>query len=115
MALFDSYLDYWSESFNYSKRTNRQDYLLAIYGNIIIFFILIFLQSIIQEETQLFSILESLIRFFSIALIIPQVSITVRRFRDIGQDPKWSLVLFIPILGPIAIFIWLAFSPSMPL
>ena len=112
MALLDAYLAYWHQSFDYSKRSSRQYYLFAISGNIILFFVLILLLSSIQEETQLFSIIESAITFFSIAVIIPQVSITVRRLRDIGQDPKWALILFIPILGPIAIFIWLAFRPS---
>ncbi len=112
MLLFNSYLDYWRKSFNYKKRTSRQDYLFAVSGNIIIFFVLIFLRTSIQEETQLFSIVQSTITCFSVALIIPQLSITVRRLRDIGQDPRWTLILLVPILGPIAIFIWLALSPS---
>ena len=112
-ALFKFYRRYWKKSFNYKEKASRQEYLFAVSGNIIIFFILIFLRSSIQEETQLFSTLESMITYFSFALIIPQLSITVRRLRDIGQEPWWAFILLIPILGPMALFIWLAFSPSL--
>ena len=50
---------------------------------------------------------------FAFALIIPEIAISVRRLHDIGKSGLWYLVTFVPVVGPIVLFIFMCL-PSIP-
>ncbi|RLT38066.1 MAG: DUF805 domain-containing protein [Chloroflexi bacterium] len=47
----------------------------------------------------------------NLALLLPNIGISVRRLHDIGKSWKWFLLIFIPILGWIYL-IYLYIQPS---
>lgn len=42
----------------------------------------------------------------TLALTLPGLAVTVRRLHDIGRSGWWLLLMFVPILGWIALLIW---------
>jgi uncharacterized membrane protein YhaH (DUF805 family) len=44
---------------------------------------------------------------FSLALIIPSISISARRLHDIGRSGWWQLIYFIPLIGLIVMLVFL--------
>ena len=47
----------------------------------------------------------------SLALLLPNIGVTVRRLHDVGKSWKWLLLIFVPILG-WAYLIYLYVRPS---
>ena len=43
---------------------------------------------------------------FVFAIIIPTVTVSVRRLHDIGKNGWWLLLLLIPFIGPLILFIF---------
>lgn len=43
---------------------------------------------------------------FAIAMIIPSITVGVRRLHDIGKSGWWLLIGFIPVLGVILLIVW---------
>ena len=43
---------------------------------------------------------------FTLIILIPSLSVTIRRLHDIGRTGWWVLLSFIPILGWIVLFIF---------
>ena len=50
---------------------------------------------------------------FSVATIIPSLSVSVRRLHDIGRTGWWLLLALIPIIGWIVLIVW-ACQPTDP-
>ena len=48
---------------------------------------------------------------YTLALIVPSVAVSIRRFHDIGKEAWWTILLFIPIVGLIIALIFLT-KPS---
>ena len=43
---------------------------------------------------------------WSLVVLIPNISLAVRRLHDIGKSGWWYLILLVPIAGPIILLIW---------
>ena len=50
---------------------------------------------------------------FSLAIMIPSLSVTVRRLHDVGKSGWWILISLIPFIGGIWLFI-LTITDSQP-
>jgi len=48
---------------------------------------------------------------FALALIVPNIAVSVRRFHDIGKSGWWVLIFIIPLVGLIAM-IYFFIKPS---
>ena len=98
--IINCYVDMWKNFANFSGRTNEGGYWWAVLGNFIVSFVL----SLIGVEV--------LISVYSIATLIPTLSIAVRRLRDAGCH--WSAIFLplIPLVGAI-IFIVKLCKPSV--
>ncbi len=44
---------------------------------------------------------------YSLALLVPSISIACRRLHDTGRSGWWQLLLFIPILGALVVLFFL--------
>ncbi len=60
---------------------------------------------------------------YGLAVFLPAVAVTARRLHDIGRSGWWMLVLLIPVIGVIALLVFLiqegnsgdnAFGPPAP-
>ena len=113
ISLLNTYKDYWFNSFNIKKAASRSDYQIAIIGNIVILLILWFLNNLFNPETvsSPFGIRTTTQLYFLLLSIIPQISITVRRLKDINKKWDWIFLSVNPA-GNLFTVIWLFFAKS---
>ena len=98
--IINCYVDMWKNFANFSGRTSVGGYWWAYLGNLIISFVL----GLIGVEV--------LITVYSLATLIPTLSIAVRRLRDAGKGWGWLFINLVPLVGWI-IFIVLLCKPSV--
>ena len=44
---------------------------------------------------------------YSLAVLVPMIAVTVRRLHDTNRSGGWILLLFIPVLGTLALFVFM--------
>jgi len=98
----------------FSGRSQRSEYwyfmLFITIGFIVTLIIdIIFTMNFGSEENPII-IFTSI---FSLAIIVPAYSVTIRRFHDIGKSGWLLLIGFIPLIGLIFMIIWMT-KDSMP-
>ena len=98
--IINCYVDMWKNFANFSGRTNVGGYWWAVLGNFIVSFVL----GLIGVEV--------LISVYSLATLIPTLSIAVRRLRDAGKGWGWLFITLVPLVGWI-IFIVMMCKPSV--
>ena len=98
--IINCYVDMWKNFANFSGRTSVGGYWWAYLGNIIVSIVL----GLIGVEV--------LITVYSLATLIPTLSIAVRRLRDAGKSWGWLFINLVPLVGWI-IFIVLLCKPSV--
>jgi uncharacterized membrane protein YhaH (DUF805 family) len=98
--IINCYVDMWKNFANFSGRTSVGGYWWAYLGNIIVSIVL----GLIGVEV--------LITVYSLATLIPTLSIAVRRLRDAGKGWGWLFITLVPLVGWI-IFIVMMCKPSV--
>ena len=98
--IINCYVDMWKNFANFSGRPSVGGYWWAYLGNIIVSIVL----GLIGVEV--------LITVYSLATLIPTLSIAVRRLRDAGKGWGWLFINLVPLVGWI-IFIVLLCKPSV--
>ncbi|MDO4666901.1 MAG: DUF805 domain-containing protein [Streptococcus sp.] len=102
--MLTAYKKYWKHYVDFSGRSSRSEYWLAVLMNMIIIivtmlvFILLFdIDEDIEATGEI--ILEVMFRLFVLANIIPFYAITIRRLRD--ADLHWTFIFltFVPTIG----------------
>lgn len=90
-------------TFNFSGRARRQEYWMYYLFGIIISFVIIMIEEMLNLKfSPEVGILSTL---FGIIFMIPSLSVTVRRLHDIGRSGAWILIIFIPF-GAIVLFVF---------
>ncbi|MBR2889402.1 MAG: DUF805 domain-containing protein [Oscillospiraceae bacterium] len=107
-----AYLDAWKRYADFSGRTNRRDYWVAVFthagfnflyqlavsvGGIIVAYNLGMDNEVIQTP------LRYMLSLYSALFILPGIAMTVRRVRDAGFRTKLLILLIIPPAGLFAI------------
>ncbi|QBO35762.1 DUF805 domain-containing protein [Periweissella cryptocerci] len=104
--LIEATIGMWKNAFNFTGKTTRAEYWLAIIGNVILFIgvevILGVLQATFGENNSVVSIVMNLVLGFSIVLVYLSLPLNIRRFRDVGWTPFLILTLF---LGPVGVMV----------
>ncbi|MFQ5437790.1 MAG: DUF805 domain-containing protein [Paracoccaceae bacterium] len=59
-----------------------------------------------STDTPIFSVI------FGLALILPSLSVLVRRLHDVGKSGWWYWIILVPIVGFILLIVWLASEGS---
>jgi uncharacterized membrane protein YhaH (DUF805 family) len=85
--------------FDFNGRTRRT----AFWYFVLVYFIIAVVLGIIQSVAHLGSILTALL---SLALLLPNLGIAVRRLHDTNRSGWWILIGLIPIIGWIVLIIW---------
>ena len=98
--IINCYVDMWKNFANFSGRTSVGGYWWAYLGNLIVSVVL----GLIGVEV--------LITVYSLATLIPTLSIAVRRLRDAGKSWGWLFINLVPLVGWI-IFIIMLCKPSV--
>jgi uncharacterized membrane protein YhaH (DUF805 family) len=82
---------------------------LSEYWYFVLFYLLVnFAGAVMDAATSHHPIFQTL---FSLALIVPHISVVARRLHDTDRSGWWYLIAFIPIIGGIALLVWLC-QPS---
>jgi uncharacterized membrane protein YhaH (DUF805 family) len=87
---------------DFKSRARRQEYWMFNLVNLIIYAVLLFLG--VATESDLMAVV--LILYY-IAILVPSLSITVRRLHDIGKSGWMFLINFVPFVGGIILLIFL--------
>lgn len=91
----------------FSGRSRRSEFWYFVLFYLIIYFVL----AVVDGFTGTFdakSGMGLLSALFALALIIPNLSVTVRRLHDTNRSGWWVLLSFVPLIGQIALLVFLA-------
>ncbi|MBZ5200582.1 DUF805 domain-containing protein [Planomicrobium chinense] len=98
------FIDVFKKTFDFSGRSRRKEYWLFVLFTTVISIVLSIIDVIAGLQlTEDIGVLGGL---FSLLIIIPTFSVTVRRLHDIGRSGWWVLLTFIPLIGWMTLFIF---------
>ena len=110
--MFRAYKKYWMGYVDFTGRSTRSDYWLAVLANTIVTIILfsIVIVVIVFDSTNshyhvIFKLLYGFAMLYFFANYIPSISIQVRRLRDAGFH--WALIFlrYAPVIGDIVMLV----------
>ncbi len=85
---------------DFSGRARRKEFWMFALFNVIIAFGLSLIGGLIGN---IFGIVVS--SLYSLAVLVPALSVTVRRLHDIGKSGLWILIALIPVIGGLWLLI----------
>ncbi len=98
-GLINNYIDVVTNKyFSFKGRASRREYWYFYLANFCIALVLVMLDQIWGME-----ILSSI---YSLAILVPNLAISVRRLHDVGRSGWWYLIAFVPVIGIVIILIW---------
>lgn len=98
------YVDMWTHYADFTGRTSRRGYWMAILFNCLAALVIGLVGGLL-DTTLLSSI-------YSLATLIPGIAIVIRRLRDAGKHWAWYFINFAPIVGQIVMLVFLC-QPSV--
>lgn len=104
-----AYLDFWKNYVNFSGRTGRRDYWIATLWHIILL-VGMYLLTLLGGTWKV--VMDVALCVYYFAMLIPSISMEVRRLRDGGFHWAFFFIRYVPLLGSIASII-LACQPSI--
>jgi len=90
----------------FSGRSRRKEYWMFVLINALISIALVFATGMTSESPGLVGSLLYLV--YSLAMLVPGLSVSVRRLHDTGRSGWWLLVGIVPIVGAIALLVFMA-------
>ena len=103
MEGMDFYKEFWQRSFDFKGVTSRRDYWMVVLTNFCIGFVMGVLSSVPGVIYIYF--------LFNVLLIVPYLSMMVRRLHDVGKSGWMILTGLIPLVGPVVLLV-LSVLPS---
>lgn len=103
MSFEDAVASFWKGYFDFTGRSRRREFWYSAICNWLIA-ITISLLGVITIR-QLASVMELM---FTAMVVLPNLSVAIRRMHDIGKSGLMLLVSFIPVIGTIWVIILLA-------
>ena len=115
--VIDCVKEFWGRVFDFKGKTRRRDFWLTLLVTFILNFLFVGLplglyvfyevNSSSYQVTSLITLskdISYLSWLIAIVNLIPSLSIQVRRLNDIGKDPGWVLLSFVPFISFLLIF-----------
>jgi uncharacterized membrane protein YhaH (DUF805 family) len=92
----------YRRAFDFAGRARRKEYWYFLLVYIIAWLVFIYIDGLLglydsDTEIGLFS------GVFSLAILVPSVSVTIRRLHDSDHSGWWFLVVFIPLIGGLVL------------
>ena len=100
------YFEPWKKYATFSGRSRRSEFWIFWLGTFVISIVL-------QALTRLAAPLMIVYIIFGLAVIIPYISVTVRRLHDIGRSGWWYFIGLIPLAGAIILLVFMC-TDSQP-
>lgn len=110
--MFKAYKKYWMGYFDFTGRSSRSDYWLAVLANTIvtiILFSIVIVVTVFDSPNShyhiIFILLYLLAMLYFFATYIPSIALQVRRLRDAGFH--WALIFlrYAPVIGDIVLLV----------
>lgn len=100
------YLKVLKQYADFSGRARRKEYWMFVLFNMIFVFAAIILDNLLGTTIGIlpYGLIYIL---YVLAMIIPNLAVTVRRLHDIGKGGGWIFIAFIPIVGAIWLLVLL--------
>ena len=97
-------MEYFTDAYkkyaDFSGRATRTQYWMFILFYMIVYIVLVTVDSFVLGMPALSGI-------FSLASLIPSLSIAARRLHDMGKSGWWLLISLVPLIGVIVILVFL--------
>lgn len=100
-----SYIQFWQRGLDFSGRSRRRDYWLALLIHIVILMVLTYIGGDVDNEGNVSP--GFLGGIYMLASLVPGIAIGVRRFHDTGRSGWWVLINFVPFIGGLIFLIFM--------
>lgn len=104
MSILNHYINMWKNAFDFSGKTDRPGYWWAVLLNFIVSSLVSCIGTAISAPV--------LANIYGLLVLIPELSLCVRRLRDAGKGWGWMFINLIPLVGWI-VFIVMLCQPSL--
>jgi uncharacterized membrane protein YhaH (DUF805 family) len=94
------YLEVLKKYAVFSGRSRRKEYWMFFLFNLIIAFVLGFIEGILGIPGVVGML-------YSLAVLIPGIAVSVRRLHDTGRSGWWLLIALIPLIGAVVLLIFM--------
>jgi uncharacterized membrane protein YhaH (DUF805 family) len=105
-STMDWYLKVLKNYFNFEGRARRKEYWMFLLISVLISAGLGIVDGITGLKSSMG--IGALGGLYSLAVIVPSISVAARRLHDIGKSGWWQLIGLIPIIGWIVLIVWAA-------
>lgn len=104
--MFEAYLCFWKNYFNFSGRARRSEYWFAYIVSFIVAFLLVNLAKLLLAFSEAAgSFMLFVYSLYLLALIIPSISVSVRRLHDTGRSGVYIIFCLMPIIGIVLLLL----------
>ncbi len=88
----------------FNGRASRSEFWWFVLFNIIVAFVLGFIDGLLGTTTQSgYGLLSGI---YSLAVLLPAIGVAIRRLHDSGKTGWWLLLCFVPIIGAIVLIVF---------
>ena len=101
MSFGDAVKSFWSKYVVFSGRARRSEYWWVVLFLVIVTVPLSIVDAILFGELVLDAGIGVLTSFFTLAILLPGLSLSVRRLHDIGMSGWFVLLFLIPFAGSV--------------
>lgn len=107
--MFHAYKLFWVNYGNFHGKTNRHDFWLAYFMTILINLLLVVIVIVgVLIHIPAISVIAAIIYVnLGFLIIVPNMSMMVRRLHDSGKTGMYMFVVFIPIVGILILLVFL--------
>lgn len=95
---------------DFSGRSRRKEYWMFVLGIFIAAILLSIIESAMGMAGMIGGAYGPLTALFFLAILVPSIAVQVRRFHDQDKSGWFVLLALIPLLGSIAVFIFMCLS-----
>ncbi len=99
------YLEVLKKYAVFDGRARRKEYWMFTLFNLIASFVLGFIDGMLGLTTS--SGLGPLGGLYTLAVLVPSIAVSIRRLHDTGRSGWWLLLVFVPLIGGLALLVFM--------
>ena len=112
--MIDAYKHFWTKAFDFKGVSTRSQFWWSYLATTILYFVLSIITGIGAVINEWIGALFGLVLLlFGLGIIIPSISICIRRTNDAGKPWPWIFINLVPLGG--IYYIVLLCQPSLPI